>query len=387
MEQPSVENIAGSGGAGISARGVTGSSTLFTRARLLVETNPGKFAFVFFIGGFLWDYLTLTRADALLDNALLLLYVAIVSVFGFFAMLRRAGRALPTILKKFEHWLPHAMQFAFGALFSANVIFYWQSTTRTAGAVYFVLLLSLLVANEFVAHDRSPILYFGLLFVASHSFFMLLIPVAIGKIGFVPFLFSGLSAAGLCWVMWRMLVVRNALPSKTGRYGSVAVVLALFALSDVFYLNKWIPPVPLAVREMGVYHSVERDGTRFALSFEPSNALFGRNRPSKVFHRDEGEAVYCFASVFAPHSFENEIFHSWYRFDPNLDVWEKRDRIGYKVEGGRTSGYRGYSFKRNVEGGSWRVDVETDGGVVIGRTYFDIVDRGDEARALRLRFK
>ena len=68
-------------------------------------------------------------------------------------------------------------------------------------------------------------------------------------------------------------------------------------------------------------------------------------------------------------------------------MWEKRDRIGYKVEGGRTSGYRGYSFKRNVEGGSWRVDVETDGGLVIGRTYFDIVDRGDEARALRLRFK
>ena len=122
MEQPSVENIAGSGVAGISARGVTGSSTLFTRALLLVETNPGKFAFVFFIGGFLWDYLTLTRADALLDNALLLLYVAIVSVFGFFAMLRRAGRLG-------RRWLGHA---GFGSGLMGAPVGSSPSVARTA---------------------------------------------------------------------------------------------------------------------------------------------------------------------------------------------------------------------------------------------------------------
>jgi len=226
-----------------------------------------------------------------------------------------------------------------------------------------------------------------MLFVASHSFFMLLIPVAVGKIGFLPFLVSGLAAAALCWMIWNFLVARHALPSRVGRYGSVAVVIALFALSNVFYLNRWIPPVPLAVREMGVYHSVERQGSRFAMSFEPAHFLFARNRPAKTFHRDDDEAVYCFASVFAPHSFENEIYHSWYRFDPARDVWEKRDRIGYKVEGGRTSGYRGYTFKRNAEPGSWRVDVETAGGVVIGRTYFDVGDADDSRRSLRLRFK
>ena len=36
-------------------------------------------------------------------------------------------------------------------------------------------------------------------------------------------------------------------------------------------------------------------------------------------------------------------------------------------------GYRGYTFKRNIHEGQWRVDVITDEGQIIGIVRFDVV--------------
>lgn len=356
------------------------------KARRFVDEHPHMVSSTFFVGGFLLDSATLTRVDALFDNLLLLTYVIVISVLGYFALVRRAGQPLPKWLRSSERWLPLAMQFGFGALFSANVIFYWQSTSLTTGAVYFVLLVTLLVANEFVSHDRSPIILFGLLFIASHSFFMFLVPVVLAAMGFGPFLLAGLMGVGLCVTIWTLLNRRSALPTRMSRIGSLVSVGVLFIASNVFYLNRWIPPVPMAVRDIGVYHSVEREGARFALSYEPSNALFRGNRPSKLFRRGPDEPVYCFVSVFAPRRFKDEIYHSWY-FKGSSGEWEKRDRIGYQVEGGRQSGFRGYTFKRNVEPGEWRIDVETETEVVVGRLYFTVVAAADTNHQLRVRFK
>ncbi len=358
-----------------------------TAIRMIVDQHPRRIALLFFVGGFVWDYFTLTRVDAVFDNVLLLLYVVVVSVLGYFAMLRWAGATLPNWVKRGERWLPLAMQFAFGALFSANVIFYWQSTTLTAGALYFLLLVTLLVANEFVPHDKSPVILFALLFIGSHSFFMFMVPVALGRMGFWPFFLAGMLGVALCgFVLWR-LALAKALPSRRSRAGSVAMVVGLFVLSNIFYLNKLIPPVPLAVRSVGVYHSVEREGNRFVLAYEPAGRIFGRYSPSTVFHREPDAPVYCFASVFAPRRFQSRIVHAWYVFDYAQDDWVIQDRIGYDVEGGRENGFRGYTFKQNVKAGEWRVDVETEDGFVIGRTHFDVVDALPDNRDLRVQLK
>lgn len=46
------------------------------------------------------------------------------------------------------------------------------------------------------------------------------------------------------------------------------------------------------------------------------------------------------------------------------------DKLDYEVTGGRGGGYRGYTYKLNVSG-KWRVDEETEEGLLLGRIKFD----------------
>ena len=67
------------------------------------------------------------------------------------------------------------------------------------------------------------------------------------------------------------------------------------------------------------------------------------------------------------------IFHVWERYDETTDSWKATDRIGFSVNGGRDSGYRGLTKKRNVSLGSWRVVVETARGKTLSRIPFEVV--------------
>src|SRR6266571_4484415 len=92
----------------------------------------------FFLGGVTFDSVTLTRIDRLRDNLIMLLYLSLLG--GLIA------RAQP-------HY-PHAIQFLLGGLFSAYTVFYSQSASLTTTAVFFALLIVLLVGNEFLRDRR-----------------------------------------------------------------------------------------------------------------------------------------------------------------------------------------------------------------------------------------
>ncbi|MCK4893685.1 MAG: DUF2914 domain-containing protein, partial [Calditrichia bacterium] len=58
--------------------------------------------------------------------------------------------------------------------------------------------------------------------------------------------------------------------------------------------------------------------------------------------------------------------------DSKSGQWLTTDRLKYIVVGGRKAGYRGYTYKRHVVPGEWRVDVQTDDGQTLGRITFEI---------------
>ncbi len=49
------------------------------------------------------------------------------------------------------------------------------------------------------------------------------------------------------------------------------------------------------------------------------------------------------------------------------------NEVHFPLVGGRVEGYRGYSFMSGVTEGSWRVDVKTKEGLVVGRIRFDVL--------------
>jgi hypothetical protein len=48
-------------------------------------------------------------------------------------------------------------------------------------------------------------------------------------------------------------------------------------------------------------------------------------------------------------------------------------QVSFPINGGRAEGYRGFTVAV-VTPGKWRCDVETSGGLLIGRISFDVVD-------------
>ena len=81
------------------------------------------------------------------------------------------------------------------------------------------------------------------------------------------------------------------------------------------------------------------------------------------------------SAVFAPAKLTESIFHEWAYFDETRRRWTPTDRLPFTVIGGRDLGYRGYSLKKNIFPGTWRVDVTTSRGQLIGRIIFNVVPK------------
>lgn len=337
-----------------------------------------------FLGGVGWDAATLRRIDAWFDNVFLLSYLLILGFFVVLAAFKDAPDKLPhPSLERFMGWSPEAVQFLAGALFSAYVVYYSQSASLSSASLFLIFLVTLLVANEFV-WSRTVNLYvlFGIYYIAAFCFFTFFLPVMTGTMGYGMFVLSGVISLVLVCGMLYYLHRRGVIQGMLQLGGTFGIAFLLFGLVNVFYVQNWIPPVPLALRHSGVYHAVEMNGAAYQLTYEKPPWYLPWREGDDVFVYDSGDTVHCFTAIFAPTDLKTKIYHRWQWYNPKTQVWEKTDRIGYKVVGGRLNGYRGYTHKRFVRPGEWRVEVETADGLTIGRVHFKI-EQGAEGRAVR----
>ena len=336
---------------------------------------------LFFFSGVTYDSFTLTRIDRLVDNLLLLLYLALL---GFLIVLTgRLGTSrpvpedhvamkpwFPRLLLQARPYAPMAIQFLLGGLFSAYTIFYWKSATFTGTAIFFCLLAALLVANELCRDRLSNLqILIALYALVASAFFTFFLPVMTGWMNTAVFL-TGAALSGL--VTWRVVQLVYAGQPKRSRREAImagAPAIAVISLLIVFYFLNWIPPVPLSMKFGGVFHEVRRVGEEFELSFH--------KRWYEVWKQSDNpfpadEPVYCFTAVFAPVRLETTIHHHWYHRPQRSRPFAHADRIPIKISGGREGGYRAYTFKQGLTAGDWRVDVETDDGRVLGQVRFTV---------------
>ena len=337
---------------------------------------------LFFFGGVTFDTLTLTRIDRLSDNLILLAYLGLLG--ALIVMLGRAGRAskameaapLPAVANLVERTRPYhpmAIQFLLGGLFSAYAIFYSRSASFTSTAVFFALLIGLLVANEFL-HDRVSNfrLMLALYTLAAASFLTFFLPVITGIMSTAMFLAGAMLSAGLAIAIVR-LVYKGSLYSRWEPIRSALPSLLVVSTLVAFYFLNWIPPVPLSMSFGGVYHKVVRAGDVYELTFEQPPWYRFWKRSDDPFRGEE--AAHCFTAIFAPVDLRADIYHHWeYRAaeGPNGRRFVTTDRIRLAIVGGRDGGYRAFTVKQRVAPGEWRVNVETTQGRIIGRVSFRV---------------
>ena len=96
-------------------------------------------------------------------------------------------------------------------------------------------------------------------------------------------------------------------------------------------------------------------------------------KSDSTFHYEQGDNIYCYASVFAPAKLATDIYHKWEYYDTTGKGWIEHSRIPYPIQGGRGDGYRGFTVIESVREGEWRCTVETGRGQALGREAFTVV--------------
>ena len=318
-----------------------------------------------FIGGFLWDALTLGRTIKPSDLLILLGYL--VAAGGILVAIGRE------VTFRGSQYLNTALQFLFGGIFSALFIFYFLSSSSLPGYLFVVLLAALLIGNEFLETAYSELtLSWAFFTLCATMFFNFALAHLFRSISTFWFYLGTLLAVLL------VIVLRRTATRETS---SIKPALAVAIAMIVLHVFNVIPPVPLVKKEMLIAHAVRRTARGYDVTYESPGWRFWR-ASSDTFHRPASEAVYCFTSVFVPNGIRTTIRHRWEYFAN--DEWHTADLRSFTIAGGRQAGYRGYTYKSNITPGVWRVTAESESGAAIGIVQFRVV-RGDPVRIKNIR--
>ncbi len=328
--------------------------------------------------GFLVDYVTLTRPDSFWNNAVLIFYFVVAAVGILIWNGRRGKDDSPSVLP-----ILTITQFCFGSLASGILVLYGRSGTLSGNWLFFFLLAMFLIGNEFAKSryekTRAHIVAFYILLL---SYSALVGPVIFGRMGTLVFLASVVGSlavmAGYLFLLY--LLARKSL---SGHWKAIARgVVAVAAGFSLMYAFNLIPPVPLSLKDIGIFHSVARVGNNYEVAFEAPRWYEFWRSSDKVFHAYGDARAYCWSAVFAPVGLSTPIYHRSEVYDPGKREWKTKSRVAFPIAGGREEGYRGYTIEDSIKPGDWRCSVETEDGSLIGRTNFRVVS-GSTYPALR----
>ncbi|NIJ48473.1 DUF2914 domain-containing protein [Rhizomicrobium electricum] len=348
------------------------------------------------LGGFGFDFFAYGRVDHAVTQTLLIVYLGVAAFsIALLHWLEAHQEWESTFVAKLRAYLPALTQFVLGSLWSAFLVFYARSGVLAGSWPFLLILCAIFVGNEvFKRYHARLIFTTTLFFFALISYCAFMLPVFTKSIGVAMFLASGVVAvavfAGFLWLLSKLS--RSRLGEVKWQIGGSAV--AVYALVTGLYFLDVLPPLPLAMQQTGVYHSICRVPARGAircvgtkpdkgmararsiyyLAAEEPRSLLGSVVSRRTVHVEPGMPVIVFGAVFAPVDLNTTTYYVWRRYDDTKGDWETVQRLTNNLRGGRDKGYRNYSYKNNVDPGLWRVDVESVDGRLIGRTEFNVVN-------------
>lgn len=332
------------------------------------------------VAGFISDnFIILKRVDLWTTDALFLFYLALSSAGIILINALEAGKIRQKFLLETAPAVPILIQFAFGGLFSGFLSLYSRSAGYAVSWIFVVIVAVLLLGNERFSrfYVRVPV-QISLLFTTLFAFLIFFLPVVFHQIGPWMFAYSGIVALVLIALFLELLIaiVPTAKKQLTTCARAIAVIYVLF---NVLYFTNAIPPLPLSLKDAGVYHSVVHD------TAAGDYVVQGEQEPwydllfpfDDTFHELPGQSVYVYTSIFAPSGLSTQVLHQW-QYDEQ-GKWVTEAVIEYPIVGGRDGGYEGYSELANPAPGKWRVNVITQYGQIIGRISFTVIDATSSA--------
>jgi hypothetical protein len=327
--------------------------------------NEVKVSATVFVGGFLFDLLTLGRIDDLFNLIQQALYLTLLGTLLLLEIKVNMGSfTLSPRGKKFWDYQDLVVHFLFGSLLSVYVIFYYTSASAITGTIFISLLVGFMFANEFPQFQKIGLPVRVILFsICLLSYFAFFYPILLGHVGVIPFWLGFITSAATFGLIYRAnFKVENELLKKHVLYPAIAV----HAFFLIGYYTSLIPPVPVAVKKIGVYYNdVEKHDGHYYGHYQGNWYKFWQ-KGSQDFKARPGDKLTVLLSIFSPGRFEDKVFLKWY-CDGEL-----QDSIPLSILGGRDEGFRGFGTKASYRPGDWKVVVETSDGREVGRISFAV---------------
>ncbi|MBI3300292.1 MAG: DUF2914 domain-containing protein [Elusimicrobia bacterium] len=339
----------------------------------------------FFVAGFIFDVFAVGRIDKLHNVLHQAGYLLLCGWLTGLEIREQHGGFTPH--ERFKGaWRYHkaATHFMLGTLLNIYTLFYFKSASLTASLVFLLFWVALLGINEARPFPGSATrLRMTLFSLCLVSYFGYLVPMLAHRLGTLVFLGSlAASTAALALLVWRL---EKRIPEGREAVRRLTVVPFAWvaAAFTLMYLAKLIPPVPLSISDIGIYHDARRVGDEFELTMLRPRWRFWE-RGDQTFAARPGDKIHCFVSVFSPTDFKERLELRWLFKDPAAG-WKASDVMPLGVTGGRDEGFRSVTVKSRYQPGTWRVLVETSDGRELGRIGFTVSpDDGTEPREGRL---
>ncbi len=323
------------------------------------------------ISGFIFDAVSLTRVDLFWDNLWVLAHL-LVAAFGIIAINFYTRNSEGD--KRVHFWLVILIQFAFGGLLSTFIVFYFRSATLAVSWPFLLVLIAVFVCNEALKkHYTRLVFQITVLFVSIYSFAIFIVPVMVHQIGDEIFVLSGFISLVIIGIF--LFILKKIAPTQYAQSRKLVLisVFSIIVIMNVLYFYDIIPPLPLSLKDAGIYHSISRNGDgTYAVTAEELPSWWNFFEFQETVHIAAGDPVYVWSAVFSPTHLNTDIYHVWQYYDAKSKKWVETARIDLPIVGGRDNGFRTYSEKDSLALGSWRVDVETRTGQHIGRISFKV---------------
>lgn len=337
--------------------------------------------------GFIFDAFTLKRVDTLFENVWILAHLLIVAVFIILIHIEKNENNDEANPSKKHFWYVNILQFFFGGLFSTYLVLYFRSADIFSTWPFILLLAIAFIANESMKRHYVQLSFqISLFFLSIYSFMIFLVPVVLHKIGAWIFLFSGFVSLTLIFLFIKILFsliqnkIEQGLPSINLLKKRIFYLISgIFIFFNFLYFTNLIPPIPLSLKNAGVYHSVGKDRFGNYVATYENQGRFGYFKLYPDFKITSGQPVYIFSAIFLPSDFKLTVIHEWQHYDKYQNKWTTESMINLPLLGGRDGGYRTYSARKNLESGKWKVKIKTQTNQVIGQIRFNIVPVETEA--------
>lgn len=325
-----------------------------------------------FVAGFVFDLITLGRIDDFFNLIQQAVYLAILGTVLVFEIKEKLGSFTPgPWLDKYWKYKDLFVHFLFGSLLSAYTIFYYTSASALTSFFFITLLVGLMLANEFPQVQKLGTTIRVILFsICLLSYFAFFYPVLLGHVGVFPFWLSFMSSALSCGLVWRSQFSKKEEHKKFLHASVSRPIIGVHLFFLVGYYFALIPPVPVAVKKIGVYYNVTKENGDYKGHHLNAGWKFW-NKGSQKFYSRQGDKIVVLMSIFSPTRFQDKVFIKWFYNHPTQG-WSLQDTIPLSILGGRDEGFRGYGEKLNYMPGKWKVEVETSDGREVGSIKFTV---------------